>query len=269
VMYGGVMADVLTRTVRDVPVVVTFRGTDVLGGKGRGVVHGLSRRYGVVASRRAARRAAGIVVKSQNLVDALPGDVDRSRVWVVPDGVDLERFRPRDKDACRAELRWDARVRHVLFPGSSRRPEKRFALAEAAVARAREKGTEIELHALEGVPHDAVATWLNAADVVLLTSVHEGSPNVVKEALACNVPVVSVDVGDVRERISGIDGCHIADSMPHDLADKLALVLGRDKPVAGRERVHDLELSVVASRLGEIYAQVVHAARHPTDVPAP
>jgi teichuronic acid biosynthesis glycosyltransferase TuaC len=265
VMYGGVMADILTRTVRDVPVVVTFRGTDLLGGKGRSVVHGLSRRYGVVASRRAARRAAGIVVKSQNLVDALPAGVDTSRVWIVPDGVDLERFRPSDKEACREDLRWNPRSRHVVFPGSPGRPEKRFALAEAAVALVRATGVEVELHALEGVPHDTVATWLNAADVVLLTSAHEGSPNVVKESLACNVPVVSVEAGDVRERIAGIDGCYIADPTPEDLADKVALVLEREKPVAGRGRVEDIALADVASRLCEIYTSVVDEARSRSD----
>jgi teichuronic acid biosynthesis glycosyltransferase TuaC len=265
VMYGGVMADVVTRTVHDIPVVVTFRGTDLLGGRGKGLVHGLSRRYGVLASHWAAARAAGVVVKSQNLVDAVPARVDPSRVWIVPDGVDLNRFRPLDKEACRAALGWSPRHRHVLFPGSPVRPEKRFALAEASVEVLRRQGESVELHALAGVPHDSVPMWLNAADVVLLSSAHEGSPNVVKEALACNVSVVSVDVGDVRVRIAGLDGYSIADPTPHDLAVKVAGVLERDGPLAGRERVADLSLERVAARLGEIYATVARAARARTD----
>ena len=68
---------------------------------------------------------------------------------------------------------------------------------------------------------------MNAADAVLLTSLHEGSPNAVKEAMACDVPVVAVDVGDVRERIGDADGCYVAAATPEALADKLLLVVGR------------------------------------------
>ncbi len=257
VMYGGVMADIVTRAVRDVPVVVTFRGTDLLGGKGQGLVHSASRRYGVVASRRAAGRAAGIVVKSQNLLLALPPSVDRSRVWTVPDGVDLDRFAPREQTECQDVLGWKPRRRHLLFPGSPARPEKGFPLAEAAVALLRQQGVEVELHALTGVSHDAVPTWLNAADAVVLTSAHEGSPNVVKEALACNTRVVSVDVGDVRDWIGGIDGCAIAGRDPEDVAAKIKAVLAQSAVSGGRDRVQELALPRVAARLQEIYAAVV------------
>jgi glycosyltransferase involved in cell wall biosynthesis len=264
VMYGGVMADVVTRTVRDVPVLVSFCGTDLLGGEGAGLVHGLSRRYGVIASKRAAARAAGVVVKSRNLFDALPRGTDRSRAWIVPNGVDLALFRPRAKSECRAELGWDPGRRHILFPASALRPEKRFALAEAGVALLRAEGLDVELHALTDVPHEVVPTWLNAADAVLLTSAHEGSPNVVKEALACNVPVVSVDVGDVRERVGEIDGCHITASTPEDIAANVGRVLVRDLPVAGREHVADVSLEAIAERLGEIYAVLVRSVARPS-----
>jgi teichuronic acid biosynthesis glycosyltransferase TuaC len=256
VLYGGVMADVVTRVVREAPVVVSFIGTDLLGGKGRGLVHSLSRRYGVTASRRAAGRAAGVVVKSENLLDALPGGVDRSRVWVVPDGVDLDRFRPLDGAECQAGLGWDPARRHVLFPGSSARPEKRFALADASVELLRRRGADVELHVLDGIGHDVVPTWLNAADVVLLTSTHEGSPNVVKEALACNVSVVSVDVGDVRERIETIEGCYLAEPTPKDIAAKLASAFEREERIAGREHVEGLSRASAAEKLREIYEAV-------------
>ena len=254
VMYGGVMADIVTRTVRDVPVLVSFYGTDLLGGKGRGLVHGASRRYGVIASRRAAARAAGIIVKSRNLFDALPPRIDRSQVWIVPDGVDLERFRPLDKGRCRAELGWNQERRHVLFPASPERPEKRFELAQAGVRMLRADGVDVDLHVLAGVPPDKVPTWLNASHVLLLTSAHEGSPNVVKEALACNVPVVSVDVGDVRERIDGIDGCSLADPIPQDIAAKVGRALKRENPIDARDGMADLALERVAAGVCEIYA---------------
>jgi teichuronic acid biosynthesis glycosyltransferase TuaC len=128
------------------------------------------------------------------------------------------------------------------------------------VALLRADGTDVELHVLAGVPPDAVATWLNAADTVLLTSAHEGSPNVVKEALACNVPVVSVDVGDVRERIHEIAGCYIADPTPEDLAAKVERAVRREGAITARERVADISLERVAARLWDIYATVAGAA---------
>jgi glycosyltransferase involved in cell wall biosynthesis len=149
----------------------------------------------------------------------------------------------------------------VLFPSSARRPEKRFSLAEEAVGIVRRSGVDVELHSLEDIPHDDVPTWLNASDAILLTSTHEGSPNVVKEALACDVAVVSVDVGDARTRISDVDGCHIADPEPNELAAKLIATLERGLPIAGRRHVVDLALPRIAARLRDVYETLVRTGR--------
>jgi glycosyltransferase involved in cell wall biosynthesis len=256
VMYGGVMAAIATGAVRDRPVLVSFCGSDVLGG-GLSGLRGLSERVGVMASRRAARRAAGVLVKSRRLLAGLP-ELDPARTWVVPNGVDLSAFAPQDKAACQAALGLDPTRRHVLFPASPQRPEKRFELAEAGVAALGLPG-EVELHALDGEPRARVPVWLNAVDAVLMTSLYEGSPNAIKEALACQVPVVSVDVGDVGERIAGIEGCHLAEATALDLAAKLAIVLDRGARVDSRDRITELSRASIAERLREIYA--VLAAR--------
>src|SRR4030095_2056880 len=94
-------------------------------------------------------------------------------------------------------------------------------------------------------------------DVVLLTSLHEGSPNIVKEALACNRAVVSVDVGDVRERIEGIEGCYLALPEASDLAAKLRLCHAGPSRVAGRIKMQDLSLEHIARRLTEFYEDVL------------
>ncbi len=256
VMYGGVMADVTTRAIRDRPVVVSFCGDDLLGNRGYGLVGDLAIRYGVFSSRRAALRAEGIVVKSKNLLEALPGSVDRSRVWTIPNGVDFSRFRPMERADCQRALGWHSKRTHVLFPAPPvTRPEKRFALAQAAVEHVNRGGVDVELHALDRVAHENVPIHINAAGAVLLTSTHEGSPNVVKEALACNVAVVSVDVGDVRERITGIEGCFIAEATPEDLAAALERALERDR-IDGREQIADLSVDRVAEQLGDIYRVV-------------
>lgn len=254
VMYGGVMADVVTRAVTDRPVVVTFYGTDLFGlPRSAPLARRLSARYGVRASHRAAARASSVVVQSRGLAAALPASVPPSRVHVLPDGVDFDVFRPLDRAACRRELGWSEGRRYVLFPSAPARPEKRYELAEAAVRRLVERGAAVELQALDGVQSENVVTWLNAADVVLLTSRHEGSPNVVKEALACDVAVVSVDVGDVRERLAGIEGCYIAAADAEDLAVKLELVLTRPGRIDARERSADVSLARTSEALREIY----------------
>jgi teichuronic acid biosynthesis glycosyltransferase TuaC len=257
VMYGGVMANEVTRAIADRPTVVSFCGSDLLGEPLSGIRRKLLARYGVIASYRAARRTCGIVVKSKNLQDALPEDADRSKVRIIPNGVDLERFRPLDQDECRERLGWGARRFHVLFPTNSGDPLKRPELAKAAVEAANHSGVQAEMHQLQGVPHAEVPIWLNASDVVFLTSVHEGSPNIVKEALACNVPVVSVDVGDVRERIQGIEGCYLAAPELGDLAAKLQMVHAGPRRVVSRTKMQELSLERVALQLKEFYSEVL------------
>jgi glycosyltransferase involved in cell wall biosynthesis len=256
-MYGGVLADIVTRTVDDRPAVVSFCGSDLLGERLSSSMRKLIAGYGVLASRRAARRAQGIVVKSKNLQNALPDNVDKSKVRVIPNGIDLERFKPLDRDKCRERLGWRAKCFHILFPTNSGDPCKRFELARAAVEALRRSGIQTEIHELRGVPHPQVPVWLNASDAVLLTSLHEGSPNIVKETLACNIPVVSVDVGDVHERLQGIEGCYIALSEPYDLAVKLRLVQSSLRRVTGRVQMQKLSLREVALQLKAFYGETL------------
>jgi glycosyltransferase involved in cell wall biosynthesis len=257
VAYGGIMAALATSVVRNRPVIVHYRGSDLLGSRAESPLRRFIIHVGVLASRRAATRATGVVVVSENVRSGLPDRAENRNVWVVPSGVDLDHFRPLDQDRCRGLLRWASDQKHVLFPASKDRPEKRYGLAEAAVARLRSMGWAVELHVLDEVPHVDVPTWINASDVVLLTSTHEGSPNAVKEALACDVPVVAVDVGDVRERLAGVKGCYVAAPTPEDLAEKLRLVLSAGSRVEGRSALADISLERIAQRFLGIYATVV------------
>lgn len=257
-MYGGVMADVVVRTVEDTPTVVSFCGSDLLGELLSGTIRKLVSGFGVLASRRAARKASGIVVKSKNLQDALPSDVSLTKIRIIPNGIDLDRFKPLDRDVCRKRLGWQRDTLHILFPTNSGDPRKRIGLALAATEAVNRLGLKADLHQLRGVAHQDVPIWLNASDVVLLTSLHEGSPNVIKEALACDLPIVSVDVGDVRERIQGIEGCYISLPTPTDLAAKLSLVNDSPRRVAGRITMHELSLEQIGLRLGKFYSELLY-----------
>lgn len=256
-MYGGVMAWICTQAATSVPVVVTFHGSDLLGEH----LSGLARRwvagFGVACSRKAARRASGIVLVSKTLNKDLPLDIDPAKVRVIPCGIDLQRFRVLDRMECRKKLGWKFGGFHLLFPANSGNPVKRPELAQATIRQLESRGFPCELHALQGVDNAEVPFWLNASDAVLLTSLHEGSPMIVKEALACDVPVVSVDVGDVRERIQDVEGCYLALAEPAALAEKLAMVLSGTRRVAGRDQVRELSLEIVALRLIDFYQAIL------------
>ncbi len=259
VMYGGVMAGRITILPCARPVIVTFHGSDLLGENLSGIWRKLVSRHGVRCSWAAARKAQGIVVVARHLEHALPSDVDRRKVRVIPCGIDLERFKPVDQNLCRQKLGWTPDTFHVLFPANGGDPVKRPWLARAAVQALQAQGVKVELHLLAGVPYAEVPLWINASDVLILTSLHEGSPTVVKEAMACNVPVVSVEVGDVAERIAGIEGSHLAEAEPQDLARKLLAVHHRNARVNAGPAVSALSITHVAKQLKVFYREVLDA----------
>jgi len=255
-MYGGVIAYQAMRRVLCTPTVVTFHGSDLLGERLSHTTRRMIASCGIRASWAAARKATGIVTVSEALKSSLPKYVDRRKVRVIPCGIDVEMFKPLDRNQCRNRLGWQPHIFHILFAANTGNPVKRPELARAGVDALLRMGISAELHYLRSVPYEEVPVWINAGDCLLLTSLHEGSPTIVKEALACNLPIVSVDVGDVAERIQGIAGCHLAPPDPTGLADKLLMVYSGIRQVAGREHVQELSLDSVARRLEEFYHEI-------------
>jgi glycosyltransferase involved in cell wall biosynthesis len=192
------------------PVVVSFMGDDLLGTPNdEGRIEPFSRLM-VQANRWLARIVDAVIVKSAEMAKV----VAPPKAHIVPNGVDLKIFRPMDKHAARALLGWDGNRHHILFPGNPETPRKGFRLAQAVVMNASKRLAEpLELISLWGVASDQVPLYMNSCEAVLLTSFSEGSPNVVKEAMACNLPVVSVPVGDVPETVKGEPGYTICPQM--------------------------------------------------------
>jgi glycosyltransferase involved in cell wall biosynthesis len=192
------------------------------------------------------------VVKSERARTRLPRRA-RARAAVLPNGVDREAFHPMERTDARRRLGWgDEPV--ILFAADPTRWVKRFALAERASAEAKKRVPSARLVVCNGVPRAEVPLWMNAADALLLTSLSEGSPNVVKEAMACNLPVVSVDVGDVAEVVDGARNCHVCPPEPGALSEALVRVLTRATERSdGRERTRHLTERAIAQRLLQIY----------------
>lgn len=240
--------------VRDVPVVVSFCGDDLLGrpdGEGR---LSLKSRALIPLSVMAARRADAVIVKSEEMrrvIAEVPG------VEVIPNGVDLSRFEPRAQSEARAALGWPAGPRILLFPANPEEPRKNFALAREVERRLREQGMDVKLEHVYGRPQTEVVTAMNAADVMLLPSFHEGSPNAVKEALAVNLPVVAAPVGDCSERLRDVRPSAVAARNPEAFTAAVAAVLAAGGRSNGRDVVAALSLDNVARRVIAVYERAL------------
>ena len=176
-----------------------------------------------------------------------------SRVEVVANGVDLDLFYHQDMAKARTELGLSSSGKIILFSADPERPVKNFALANEAMKLL--ATPDVTLRTLGKIPHYRIPLFLNAADVVLLTSKWEGSPNIIKEALACNRPVVTTDVGDVKTLLGDLPGCHLTEQNPTDIARKLDLALALTTNESGRDRIVNLKLDSrnVAEHLCRLY----------------
>ena len=237
------------------PLVVTFRGSDLLG-----IVGDMDGRYTRLSrvqkrvSRMVARRADACIVVSEHMKMNMPA---KTEAEVIPSGIDFQFFKPVPRDEARRRLGLPVDERLVLFVGRPTQARKRFELSKRAVEILNER-LAARLIVAWRIPHAEIPLYMSAADALCFTSMQEGSPNVVKEALACNLPVVSVAVGDVAERLQGIEGCELCqDERPETIAAALERVLRRGQRINGREAVRNLDENLITNRVISIYQSVL------------
>ena len=249
--HYGTMTAFLAIVSTALPVIVTFRGSDLNPNRSRGW---LRQAVGTLLSQMAALRAARIICVSKQLKNKLWWH--RDHVSVIPTGVDTTVFYPRHSQEARRDLGWGKDERVVLFNAGD--PIcKRLDLARAAVQFAESLCGAIRFVVLDGnVAPDLIPSMMNAADCLLLTSDWEGSPNIVKEAIACNLPVVSVDVGDVRERLLGVSPSVIVTRDASEIGKGIAEILRHGQRSNGREFVNDLSNECVSHRIVSVYRVV-------------
>lgn len=247
--YVGIVA----RTQWKVPVVVSYCGDDLLGTMNLRGKPTLFSRLAVLAGRLLSNQVDGVIVKSRGMASRLK----RKDVHVIPHEIDFERFQPMDKGQARAILGLDLRKKYVLFAANPEIPVKRFSLAKAIADQMIVQDPAVELLVVYKEPQERLPLYMNACDALVFTSYQEGSPNVVKQAMACNLPIVSTDVGDVREIISDTHGCHICKPDAQEFTQWLADILRYCERTRGRERVQHLSGPAVARRIIEVYEQVL------------
>jgi len=254
--YCGFIAGLVLRRP---PVVWTFHEGEIAGDES---IADKDAKIKILAySKRFKRMVAGRVDAVILVAEWLRDHLGRSDAYVLPSGIDTDLFKPIDREKARAELGLEIGMNYVLFPSTRERVEKRFELAEASVRIAREKTGAVELLSLENVPHEKVPLYMNASNVMLLTSSFEASPVTLREALACNVPVISTDVGDAAAVLSGIEGCSIVPPDPEEIAVKLVECLERKCRIEARSRMMQYSLDDTSRRLIEIYEEVAGRRR--------
>jgi len=238
--YCGIISSIASKNV---PVVVSLMGSDTHQSKFMKFIIKYFSDY----------RWSNTIVKSEDMKIRL----GLKNSVVLSNGVDLNLFHPLDKKECRQKLGWDLDKKYVLFASNPDRKEKNFALAQATIDKI--KINSVELKIIYNIDHSQMPVYLNATDVLLLTSKWEGSPNIVKEAMACNLPVVATKVGDIEYLFENTEGYYYTDSDPDKLAEKINHILDNDIKPNGRQRIIDLKLDSesIAEKLIQLYKETI------------
>lgn len=182
------------------------------------------------------RFCSSIIVKTHEMAERL-GD---EHTMVIPNGVDTEMFVPLNKGDAKRAIGLNPDKHYILFAANPKRLEKNFSLAQRAYDLLKLENTELIW--LQNIPYEKVPFYMNASELVVLSSLWEGSPNVAKEAMACNCPMVSTDVGDVRWLIGNTKGCYISSFDPKDMMKKMKWSMNYGKKTNGRQRILELGL---------------------------
>ena len=237
--YG--LCGLLANLQRKIPVVTTYHGSDI---------H--SKGMPLFFSRLSIMLSVYNIFVSKYL--QIQSGWRGNKQCIIPCGVDLDMFKPMDRTEARKLMKWDVQGKYVLFSGTFDNAVKNSPLAIEAV----EQMEDVNLVELKGYDRKQVCTALNASNCLLLTSFREGSPQVIKEALACGVPIVSVNVGDVKESMDGINGCYITTYDVFDVITSLRQAIEFNGKNDGRERIISLGLDneTVAKRIFKIYKQI-------------
>ena len=229
------------------PVVVTYHGSDINNPKVRKL------------SQRAVRMADYNIFVSPLMMEMVKVG---ENAQVIPCGINWEDWPEMSKVEARKQIGLKSGKKYILFSSDFQTEVKNPELAKASVAMM----NGVELLELKGYTRAEVNKLMHAADVCLMTSKTEGSPQFIKEAMACGCPIVTTDVGDARFVIGDTEGCYFTDNNAEDCAKKLMNALefaAQHNRTTGRQRMAKLGYSndIVAQKIKAIYTELIKAKK--------
>ncbi len=252
--YYGFHSALFAAIIKRRPLIITFVGSDALIEPSRNKVYRILQRFVV-------SRSNHIIAVSSKIRNILISDLgaDANKISVITFGINFDLFKPIPRARAREKLGFPSDKKLVLFPSSPQRIEKRFDIFNRAVELLQKDNHNILPVILSNNrrPYSEVPLVMNACDVLVLTSDSEGSPTVIKEALACNLPIVSVDVGDAREVIKDAANCYICKQEPVNIAEGIKLVLNNGIRTATRNNIKHLSAKKIARKIIELYKKII------------
>jgi len=239
--YG--LSGLLSVLQRKIPVVTTFHGDDInlIRNWFLSIVAISFSKKSIVVSRSLRKKVFGF------------------KTEVIPCGVDVNLFSNVSKKDARKKIKLDFSKDYILFSSSFNRPEKNYQLAKKALLLLKGRNVDVELLELKGYSRKQVSTLFSAVDVALLTSIREGSPQFIKEAMAANCPIVSTDIGDAKWVIGNTIGCSITGYSVECVAEKIISALEYGQRTNGKHRIIELGIDseTVAKKIINIYNKIL------------
>ena len=256
------LSGLLAGMQRGVPVITTFHGSDI----------------NITTLRVFSALAMLLSKKVIYVSDALNQKAllkNSNKDHVVPCGLDLSIFKPYSEEELQTfpiratpsrdlrlqpfpnrampsrDLRLQPSKKHILFASSFNNPVKNYSLLQAALKLM--DASNLVVHELKNMSRVEVAEMMNRVDLCVMTSFSEGSPQFIKEAMACNCPIVSTNVGDVQEVIGNTPGCYVVGFDAAGLASAIQRALAFGKRTEGRDRILKFDNQLIAKQIIDIY----------------
>lgn len=194
--------------------------------------------------------AKAIIVKSEEMKQKISSNL-YNKTQVIPNGVDFDKFSPSSQSQAKKDLGLNNDEKHILFLGNTNDANKNYQLTKQAFdLLPKDNFTLVAPYPTE--PQN-IPIYLNAADVLVLTSISEGSANVIKEALACNTPIITVNAGDASENIKYVSKSILVDYNSNIISKKIEELCQDNNRSNGRSLINHLEISNIADRIISLY----------------
>ena len=222
------------------PIICSLMGSDVLH----------QNYFIIILTKFFAKRVwSATIVKSEQIKRLF-----KSKTYLIPNGVNQKVFRPIDRKKAKSAVGFKNDFNIIFVSYDPNNTIKNHPLAKESVNLV--NSNDVKLHLISNVSQNDLVKYYNAADLLLLTSLHEGSPNVVKEAISCNCPVISTDVGDVRSHLNNLNNCYIVNNDAQEISEKIVQSMQNSRDLI-RDSIKHLDVDRIAKKIINLYAEII------------